>query len=141
MSKPAKHIRHKKLHRLPGWIRSDDFRLLNDSEKNFLGYLYCFGPDTCWLWNCRLQKKFHRSRSTIQRRLRKLKDLGFIWIEMPYGRDRKIHARLIPSPAHWVKLIGIIALNHGLKRQARKKYRKVRGVQRSELERLKKKGH
>jgi len=102
--------KHKKLHRLPVWIRSQEFRLLNNREKDFLGYLYCFGPNTCWQWNCRLQKKFHRSRSTIQRWLRALRELGFIWIEKPFGSERKIHTRLLPSPEHWVKLIGKLAL-------------------------------
>ncbi len=100
----------RKKHRLPYWIRSQEFRLLNNSEKDFLGYLYYFGPDTCWLWNWRLQKKFHRCRRTIQYWLAKLKDLGFIWIEKPYGPERKIHTRLIPSPEHWVKLMASIAL-------------------------------
>jgi len=131
----------KKRHKLPYWIRSQDFRLLNKSEKDFLGYLYYFGPETCWLWNCRLQKKFHCSRRTIQYWLAKLKDLGFIWIEMPYGNQRKIHTRLIPTPRHWVQLIGKLALSKGLRKQAVKKRPRTRGVQRSELERLKKKGH
>ncbi len=55
--------KRKKLHRLPAWIRSQDFRLLNRSQKDFLGYLYCFGPDTCWLWNWRLAKKFPRHQT------------------------------------------------------------------------------
>lgn len=100
---------HKKLHRLPAWVRSADFALLNPAEKDFLGYLYCFGPNTCWLWNCRLQKKFHCSRSTVQRRLRKLKKLKFIWISEPFGASRKIHARLIPTPQHYVSLLATIA--------------------------------
>jgi len=135
----------RKKHRLPYWIRSQEFRLLNNSEKDFLGYLFSFGPDTCWLWNWRLQKKFHRCRRTIQYWLAKLKDLGFIWIEKPYGPERKIHTRLIPSPDHWVSLIGMIALSKGFKNQASRRYSKVKGIQRSELDRLekgsKKKGH
>ncbi|MBA7616329.1 hypothetical protein ES703_23625 [subsurface metagenome] len=100
----------KKRHRLPYWIRSQEFRLLNNSEKDFLGWLYSFGPDTCWLWNWRLQGKFHRCRRTIQYWLAKLKELGFIWIEKPFGPERKIHTRLIPTPEHWVKLIGTLTL-------------------------------
>jgi len=111
--------KHKKLHRLPLWVRSQEFRLLNNSEKDFLGYLYCFGPNTCWLWNWRLAKKFHRNKRTIQRWLAKLKDLGFIWIEKPYGPERKLHARLLPSPEHWVKLIGTLALGKNLRRHKR----------------------
>lgn len=102
--------KRRKKHRLPYWVRSQEFRLLNNSEKDFLGYLYSFGPDTCWLWNWRLEKKFHRCRRTVQYWLAKLKDLGFIWIEKPYGPERKIHARVLPSPEHWVKLIGTLAL-------------------------------
>ncbi|GAI71972.1 unnamed protein product, partial [marine sediment metagenome] len=82
--------KQRKKHRLPYWIRSQEFRLLNNSEKDFLGYLYSFGPDTCWLWNWRLQKKFHRCRRTVQYWLAKLKDLGFVWIEKPFGPERKI---------------------------------------------------
>lgn len=116
----------KKRHRLPYWIRSQEFRLLNNSEKDFLGWLYSFGPDTCWLWNWRLQRKFHRCRRTIQYWLAKLKELGFIWIEKPYGPERKIHIRLLPSPEHWVKLIGILALNKQLYKRKR-----PRGARRS----------
>ncbi len=101
----------KKLHRLPIWIRSEEFRLLTPAEKDFLGYLYCFGPNTCWQWNCRLMKKFHCSRNTIKRRLRKLKALKFIWISAPFGRERKIHARLFPTPRHYFKLRATIAVN------------------------------
>ncbi|MBA7482931.1 hypothetical protein ES707_18435 [subsurface metagenome] len=102
---------HRKLHRLPVWIRSEEFRLLNAAEKDFLGYLYCFGPNTCWQWNCRLQKKFHCCRRTIQYRLAKLKKLKFIWISEPFGSGRKIHARLFPTPRHYFKLRATIALN------------------------------
>lgn len=109
-------VRRRKRHRLPIWVRSQDFRLLNNSEKDFLGYLYSFGPDTCWLWNWRLAKKFHRNRRTIQRWLAKLKDLGFIWIEKPYGPERKLHARTLPSPEHWVKLIGTMALGKSIRK-------------------------
>ncbi len=107
----------KKRHRLPHWIRNQEFRLLNNSEKDFLGWLYSMGPDTCWLWNWRLQKKFHRCRRTIQYWLAKLKDLGFIWIEKPFGPERKIHTRLMPSPEHWVRLIGTLALGKNLRKR------------------------
>ncbi|MBA7649970.1 hypothetical protein ES703_57769 [subsurface metagenome] len=102
--------KRRKKYRLPYWIRSQDFRLLNNSQKDFLGYLYYFGPDTCWQWNCRLQKKFHRCRRTIQYWLAKLKELGFVWIENPYGNQRLIHTRLIPSPHHWAQLMAKMAL-------------------------------
>lgn len=111
--------KRKKRHRLPHWIRSQEFRLLNNSEKDFLGYLYSFGPDTCWLWNWRLQKKFHRSRRTIQRWLAKLKDLGFVWIEKPYGPERKIHSRTLPSPEHWLKLLCALSLGKNVRKHKR----------------------
>jgi len=109
----------KKRHRLPYWIRSQEFRLLNNSEKDFLGWLYSMGPDTCWLWNWRLEKKFHRCRRTIQYWLANLKNLGFIWIEKPFGPERKIHTRLIPTPEHWVKLVGALALSKELRKLKR----------------------
>ncbi len=111
--------KQRKRHRLPYWIRSQEFRLLNNSEKDFLGWLYSMGPDTCWLWNWRLQKKFHRCRRTVQYWLANLKDLGFIWIEKPFGPERKIHTRLIPSPEHWIKLIGALALSKNLSKLKR----------------------
>lgn len=119
--------KRRKRHRLPYWIRSQDFRLLNNSEKDFLGWLYSMGPDTCWLWNWRLQKKFHRCRRTIQYWLANLKELGFIWIEKPFGPERKIHTRLLPTPEHWVKLIGTLALSKSMAklkrpRAARRRY-------------------
>jgi len=117
--------KRRKKYRLPYWIRSQDFRLLNNSQKDFLGYLYYFGPDTCWQWNCRLQKKFHRCRRTIQYWLAKLKELGFVWIENPYGNQRLIHTRLIPSPEHWINLMAKMALpkqpaKHKRRRRARR---------------------
>jgi len=111
--------KRRKRHRLPYWIRSQEFRLLNNSEKDFLGWLYSMGPDTCWLWNWRLQKKFHRCRRTIQYWLANLKDLGFVWIEKPFGPERKIHTRLIPTPEHWIKLIGALALSKHLRKLKR----------------------
>lgn len=117
--------KRRKRHRLPYWIRSQDFRLLNNSEKDFLGWLYSMGPDTCWLWNWRLEKKFHRCRRTIQYWLANLKYLGFIWIEKPFGPERKIHTRLLPTPEHWVKLIGTLALSSGLR-----KHKRPRGARR-----------
>jgi DNA-binding MarR family transcriptional regulator len=123
MAKKRRDSKRKKLHRLPRWIRSDDFRVLNKSEKNILGYLYCFGPDTCWLWNWRLAKKFHVTKRTVQRWLRKLKEQGFIWIEKPYGPQRMIHTRLMPSPERWVSLIGTLALSSGLRKHKRRQQR------------------
>ncbi len=112
MAKQGSHTKRKKVHRLPLWIRSRHFPLLNKSEKELLGYLYSFGPDTCWLWNWRLQKEFGCSRRSIQLWLKKLKELGFIWIEKPYGPQRKIHVRLLPTPEHWVKMFGALAIAH-----------------------------
>ena len=117
--------KQRKKHRLPYWIRSQEFRLLNNSEKDFLGYLYSFGPDTCWLWNWRLQKKFHRSRRTIQYWLAKLRKLGFVWIEKPYGPERKIHTRTFPCTEHWVQLLGTLALS-----SRRRKQKRPRGARR-----------
>lgn len=136
--------KRRKKHRLPHWVRSQDFRLLNNSEKDFLGYLYSFGPDTCWLWNWRLEKKFHRCRRTIQYWLAKLKDLGFIWIEKPYGPERKIHARVVVSPEHWVKLIGTLALGKSLRRHKRghswKKTSRIEVAKRSIITELMRRG-
>ncbi len=109
----------RKKHRMPLWIRDPKFKLLNRSQKDLLGYLYSFGPDTYWLWNWRLQEKFGVHRSTIQRWLRKLREQGFIWIEKPFGPQRKIHVRLLPTPDHWVKLIGTKALTRSLHKQKR----------------------
>ncbi|MBA7586251.1 hypothetical protein ES708_28247 [subsurface metagenome] len=125
MSKKRKDAKHRKKYRLPVWIRSQEFRLLNRSQKDFLGYLYCFGPDTCWLWNWRLAKKFHVTKRTIRYWLRALREQGFIWIEKPYGPQRMIHVRLLPTPDHWVQLIGTLALSHGLR-----KHKRPRGARR-----------
>jgi len=107
------------------WIHRREFRLLNKSEKDFLGYLYSFGPDTCWLWNWRLAKEFGVHKFTIQRWLRKLREQGFIWIEKPFGPERKIHVRLLPTPEHWVQLIGTLAL-----RKTPPKHKRPRGARR-----------
>ncbi|MBA7632458.1 hypothetical protein ES703_40004 [subsurface metagenome] len=125
MAKQGSHTKRKKVHRLPLWIRSRHFRLLNKSEKELLGYLYSFGPDTCWLWNWRLQKEFGCSRRSIQYWLKKLREHNFIWIEKPYGPQRMIHVRLLPTPDHWVKAIGARALSKTLP-----KHKRPRGARR-----------
>ncbi len=117
--------KRRKKHLLPMWIHNRHFRLLNKSEKDLLGYLYSFGPDTYWLWNWRLAKEFHCTKRTIRRLLAKLKDLGFIWIEKPFGPERKIHVRLLPTPEHWVQLIGTRALSSG-----RPKHKRPRAARR-----------
>jgi DNA-binding MarR family transcriptional regulator len=117
--------RPRKKYRLPLWIRRREFRLLNKSEKELLGYLYSFGPDTCWLWNWRLAKDFGCTKRTIRRWLRKLREQGFIWIEKPYGPQRMIHVRLLPTPEHWVKAITTLALSSGLR-----KHKRPRGARR-----------
>jgi len=125
MAKKRRDFKRKKKHLLPLWIHKRNFRLLNNNEKDILGYLYSFGPDTYWLWNWRLQKEFHCSRSTIQRRLRKLKKLGFIWIEKPFGPERKIHVRLLPTPEHWFKQMAKLSLP-----KKPPKHRRPRGARR-----------
>jgi predicted ArsR family transcriptional regulator len=117
--------RPRKKYHLPVWIRDPKFKLLNRSQKDLLGYLYWFGPDTYWLWNWRLAKKFGVTKRTIRRWLRKLKEQGFIWIEKPFGPERKIHVRLLPTPEHWVQLIGTRALSSG-----RPKHKRPRGARR-----------
>ncbi len=123
MSKKRRDAKHRKKYRLPVWIRSQEFHLLNRSQKDFLGYLYCFGPDTCWLWNWRLAKKFGVTKRTIRRWLRALREQGFIWIEKPFGPQRMIHTRLVPTPEHWVKLIATLALSSGLPKHRRRRQR------------------
>jgi hypothetical protein len=113
--------KRKKKHLLPMWIHNRNFRLLNKSEKDLLGFLYSFGPDTCWLWNWRLQKEFGCSRRSIQLWLRKLREQGFIWIEKPFGPQRMIHVRLLPTPDHWVKTMATLALSSGLPKRKRKR--------------------
>ena len=127
MSKPTKHIRRKKKYRLPMWIHRREFRLLNKSEKDFLRYLYSFGPDTCWLWNWRLAKEFGCTKRTIRYWLRKLRDLGFVWIEKPFGPQRKIHVRLLLTPEDWLKAMGTLALSNGLPKHKRLR-RRPRGL-------------
>ncbi len=123
MAKKRRDSKRKKLHRLPVWIRDPIFRQLNRSQKDFLGYLYCFGPDTCWLWNWRLAKKFGVTKRTIRYWLRALREQGFIWIEKPFGPERMIHVRLLPTPEHWVQLIGTLALSSGLRKHKRRRQR------------------
>jgi len=116
--------KRKTKHRLPVWIRSPYFRGINRSQKDFLGYLYSFGPDTCWLWNWRLAKKFGVTKRTIRRWLRALREQGFIYIEKPYGPQRLIHARPMPTPQHWLRMIATLALSHGIRKQKRPRARR-----------------
>lgn len=106
-------------YKLPKWIRDPSFKQLTPADKDFLGYLYSFGPNTNWQWDCRFMKKWRVSRSTIQRRLRKFKDLAFIWIENPGTIHRLIHVRILPTPDDWVRVLGIKALGKGLRRHSR----------------------
>jgi DNA-binding MarR family transcriptional regulator len=91
MSKITRDTKHKKFQRMPAWIRSQDYRLINRAEKDLLGYLYRFESDTGRLRSCQLAEKFYVTRRTIQVWLKKLRDLGFITIENPGTIHRLIH--------------------------------------------------
>jgi DNA-binding MarR family transcriptional regulator len=76
---------------MPRWISSDDYRLINFTEKRLLAYIYRFEPDPRQLRTCRLTEKFCVTKHTIQRRLRKLRELRLIRIVNPGTIHRLIH--------------------------------------------------
>ncbi|GAI59802.1 unnamed protein product, partial [marine sediment metagenome] len=67
MSERSKRTKH----HMPKWMWNMQIKDLNRSTKEFYAYLCIFGPNTNWQWNCRLAKKFHVDRRTIQRWLRR----------------------------------------------------------------------
>lgn len=89
----------------PYWIKDVPNTVFPAHIKDFYGYLCAFGPDSCWLWNCRLQQKFGVSRRTIQLWLSWLRNHNLIWISKPFGPERKIHPRYHGSPAKWLTSI------------------------------------
>jgi len=91
MTKRTKHIERKEFQRMPRWIRSQDYRLINLAEKDLLAYLYRFEPKPCQLTNRQLAEKFCVPNRTIQRRLKNLKKLKHIRIENPGTIHRLIH--------------------------------------------------
>ncbi len=91
MSKVTRDTKHKKFQRMPRWISSTDYRLINDTEKDLLAYIYRFEPDPRQLRTSQLVEKFCVTKHTIQRRLRKLRDRRLIRIENPGTIHRLIH--------------------------------------------------
>ncbi|MBA7586250.1 hypothetical protein ES708_28246 [subsurface metagenome] len=91
MCKVTRDTKHKKFQRMPKWISSDNYQLINLAEKDLLAYIYRFEPDTGQLRTSQLIKKFGVTKKTIQRWLRKLRDLGLIRIENPGTIHRLIH--------------------------------------------------
>jgi hypothetical protein len=79
--------------------------------KHFYSYFCWFGPHTCYQWNCRLALKFHVSRSTIKRWLRKLRDLHLIWITSGGGRYRRIHTHYYGNLLEWYAKLATPALS------------------------------
>lgn len=78
----------------PKWISSDTKRLYT--------YLCVFGPDSCDHWNCRLAKKFYVSTRTIARRLRKLRELGLVWVANPQSPYRVLHPLYYGKIEDWL---------------------------------------
>ncbi len=91
MCKVTRDTRHKKFQRMPRWISSDDYRLINRAEKDLLAYLYRFEPDPRQLRTSQLAEKFCVTRTTIQRWLKKLRELRLIRIVNPGTIHRLIH--------------------------------------------------
>ncbi len=91
MPERTNHGRRRNFQRMPRWISSCDYRLINRAEKSLLAYLYRFEGDNCRLRSSALTKKFYVSHTTIRRRLRRLRDQGLITIENPGTWRRLIH--------------------------------------------------
>ena len=89
----------------PFWVRRMNHTVIPTSVRNFYIYLCVFGPDSCWLWNWRLAKRFGVSKRQIRRWLHWLKENNLIWIEKPYGAQRKIHPRYHKNAMEWLKSI------------------------------------
>jgi len=89
----------------PFWVRRMNRTVIPTSVRNFYIYLCVFGPDSCWLWNWRLAKRFGVSKRQIRRWLHWLKANNLIWIEKPFGPQRKIHPRYFGSAKNWLESI------------------------------------
>lgn len=75
----------------PRWLNFVPPRWISSDTKRLYAYLCIFGPDSCDHWNCRLAKKFYVSTRTIARRLRKLRELGLVWVENRQSPARVLH--------------------------------------------------
>lgn len=94
-------IAGKYIYKMPGWMWDISPRILNADDKRLLSLIWSCGFNSCHLWNCRLMKKYGRSRRTIQYRLAKLKKLELISIGHPDGRGRTLYPRAYRGPAEW----------------------------------------
>lgn len=93
---------------MPRWIWTLHAKILTAREKHFLCYLWWCGPHGAHSWNYRLEKMFDCSRSTIQRRLRKLKKLHLIHIGHPCDRGRTIWASPYYKIEVWLLKSGVV---------------------------------
>jgi len=88
-------------YRMPSWIWSIPPRILNGEDKRFLSFVWWSGFQTCHCHNWWLQLKFHCSRSTIQRRIKKLRKLKLISVGQPTNHLRTLYPRALKDRQAW----------------------------------------
>lgn len=86
----------------PRWLNFVPPRWISTDTKRVYAYLCIFGPNSCDHWNCRLAKKFYVSTRTIARRLRKLRELGLVWVENRQSRYRVLHPIYYGDMPDWL---------------------------------------
>jgi len=62
-------------------------------QKYFLAFIWWCAPHGCHCWNCRLEKRFKKSKRTIQYWISHLKAMELIAIGFPDGPGRTIWPR------------------------------------------------
>lgn len=87
----------------PRWLNFVPPRWINSDTKRIYAYLCTFGPNSCDHWNCRLARKFYVSTRTIARRLRKLRELGLVWVENSQSPYRILHPLYYGKIEDWLK--------------------------------------
>lgn len=107
----------------PWWIYKMHRKLIPRGPRDLYTYLCVFGPESCWLWNWRLAKKFGVTKRTIRRWLKWLKDENLIHISKPFGKDRKIHPHYYGTPEAW--LVSTVLFRTGKTSKKIKYHRKV----------------
>lgn len=80
--------RQKKKPPMPKWIWQLPDKTLNFKQKRFLAFVWWCQDNGCICWNCALERRFKKSRRTIQYWISHLHKLRLINIRYGDGRNR-----------------------------------------------------
>jgi hypothetical protein len=94
----AKKKKKKQHYKMPKAIWQIDSNELNFQQKTFLAFIWWCAPNGCHCWNCRLEKRFKKSKRTIQYWITHLVEMELIAVGLRNGSGRTIWPRYKHPP-------------------------------------------